>query len=187
MEFKSSPCPQHSLGFSFVSGREYCGPQKTQPLQCTFTRGLLSNMFSSSLFFHFPYYMSPVNFCVSGRNQVASEQFLSRDSSQSSLGQWALSWLQGMVQHRPECSCSAPGHSCRFLTELLHFQVDFSPSIFSLPPATLLPQLQMNVCVQLKEKHLSQLRKNKRCQPDTVLVRSSAEDKSCSKAASCRI
>lgn len=138
-------------------------------------------MFSSSLFFHFPHSMSPVNLCVSGRNQVASEQFLPRDSSQSSLGQWAL------VQHRPECSCSAPGHSCRFLTELIHFQVDFSPSIFSLPPATLLPQLQMNVCVQLKEKHLSQLRKNKPCQPDTELVRSSAEDKSCSKAASCRI
>lgn len=76
-----------------------------------------------------------------------------------------------MVQHRPECTCSAPRHSCRFLAELLHFQVDFNPCIFSLPLATFLPQLQMNVCVQLKEKHLSQLHKNKWCQPAAELVR----------------
>lgn len=43
-------------------------------------------------------------------------------------------------------------------------------NIFSLPSATLLPQLQMSVCVQLREKHLSEFQENK-CQPATELVR----------------
>lgn len=134
IEDKSSPsCPQHSLEFSFVSGREICAHQKAQPLLVDIYTGIVEQYVLSI----FPYCL--LSICVSAAvNQVASEQVCSRDSAWSSLGQWAPSWLLGVVQHRPECTCSAPRHSCRLLTGLLHFQVGFVHlyPLFHLPPSS---------------------------------------------------
>lgn len=54
IEDKSSPsCPQHSLGFSFVSGREICGHQKAQPLLVHIYMGIVEQyLLHFSLFFH---------------------------------------------------------------------------------------------------------------------------------------
>lgn len=97
-------------------------------------------------------------------NQVAPEL---QGLSMGQLGQRTLAQLLGMVQPWPAGTCLAGRHNRWLLTKFC--QVDFSLIIFSLPPATLLPRLRMSVCVQLREKHLSQFHKNK-CQPATELV-----------------
>lgn len=64
MEDKPSPsCPQHSLGFSFVSGREYSGHQKAQPLLEHIYLGIVEQyVLQVSLFFPI---LPPVNLCGS--------------------------------------------------------------------------------------------------------------------------
>lgn len=64
VEDKPSPsCPQHSLGFSFVSGREYSGHQKAQPLLEHIYLGIVEQyVLQVSLFFPI---LPPVNLCVS--------------------------------------------------------------------------------------------------------------------------
>lgn len=164
IEDKSSPsCPQHSLGLSFVSGREICGHQKAQPLLVHISMGIVEQYILH--FSIFPYCLLFI--CVSAAvNPVPSEQVCSRDSACSSL--WALSWLLGWSRTGQSALAQLPDTAAG---SSLDAPLPLCPCISSLPPATLLPQLQMNVCVQLKEKHLSQLHKNKLCQPAAGLVK----------------
>lgn len=94
VEDKPSPsCPQHSLGFSFVSGREYSGHQKAQPLLEHIYLGIVEQyVLQVSLFFPI---LPPVNLC---------------GSSSEFSGIWAV-LLQGfrMIQPGPVGTFLAPG------------------------------------------------------------------------------
>lgn len=119
---------------------------------CIFLGIVKQYVLHPSLFFPV---LPPINVCVT-------------DSEAS--GAWGV-LLQGlsMVQPWPAGTRLARRHNRWLLTESLFCQVDFSLIIFSLHPATLL-RLHISVCVQLRDKHLSQFHKNK-SQPAAELVR----------------